>query len=105
MTPKEILVAARARIEDPKNWTCGATARDRYGGPVRAENPSAVRWCAVGALLAEEPDRESALGHEAYLALFEVSGGPARLNDRGKHEAVLRMYDRAIDYLDKKSIV
>jgi hypothetical protein len=51
--PIGLLERAFKRIEDPAGWCQGSTAEDADGKPVTANNPSACRWCAVGALLAE----------------------------------------------------
>lgn len=50
MTVKEVLIAARAKIADPANWTQGACARDVCGGKTFSSNNNAVCWCSLGAL-------------------------------------------------------
>jgi hypothetical protein len=50
MTTKEILVKARATIEDPKHWTTGSMAKDVYGGPIGPDSVFAMRFCMIGAV-------------------------------------------------------
>lgn len=52
MTIKEVLQKARALIADPERWTREALARTSEGWEVRGDNPTACRWCVVGAIQA-----------------------------------------------------
>lgn len=100
MTPRELLVAARARVEDPARWTTGSPARDRRGSVTRSRYPQAVCWCATGAVLSfgAAPYIESYslwvlddLAHSLYEMTTES------VNDRLGHTAVLDLFDRAIE--------
>jgi hypothetical protein len=46
---RDILVAARALIEQPKAWTQGEYARDKKGNRVPLTSRQATCWCAMGA--------------------------------------------------------
>lgn len=99
-----LLERARARIADPARWTQGALARDANGEETCAGYPNAVRWCAIGALYAEQPYRYRRDGRDgAIRRLARAMGGSGvgdvyDLNDGrpGTHAAVLAMYDEAI---------
>jgi hypothetical protein len=90
MTTKEILIAARKRIEDPKNWVKGQL---RDGDAV----------CALGALYEVAPDRSSLQSpvYLAYEALTNLIPGAApqlgNFNDQHTHAEVLALFDRAIE--------
>ena len=47
---KETLRAAHAIIKVKERWTRRQFAEDREGSPVRGTDPSAVKFCALGAL-------------------------------------------------------
>lgn len=100
----EQLRAARSLLADPAAWTRETYARDRYGDPVHSAFEEAACWCAYGAL-----ERQGASGNSeaseylrrAALVLFD--SWPACVNDDRGHEAVLRMYDRAIELAESQS--
>jgi hypothetical protein len=50
-TTREVLIQARALIADRRRWTRDVTARDRHHRPISASDPSARRWCPIGAVL------------------------------------------------------
>lgn len=54
-TPANVTALDRAAelIENPYRWCSGALARDEYGNPVNWSSPTAVRWCAAGAIAFE----------------------------------------------------
>lgn len=98
MASADILRAARARIEDPKNFCTGNYATDSKGRTVRPTSRKAARWCAYGALRAEEAvidGPESKLLDTASIDLFDCVS-PATVNDKLGHAAVLQMFDAAI---------
>lgn len=97
MTPREILIAARALIAEPEHWTQRAAARNRLGMPVGALEPSACCWCAAGALF-RVAGRFNDRGYYAGMkALCPVTGpGVVVLNDMSTHADVLAMFDKAI---------
>jgi hypothetical protein len=118
---KDYLIAARAKIADPTNWTQNAFARDVYGSEkprnhplafnphwegIDGRDPRACQWCAMGAVQAVTPSYEPealvfhAL-HKAAGRLYEreigVFGGIAEVNDNLGHDAVLACFDKAIE--------
>lgn len=96
----EILQAARKRIEDPRNWTRNADARNADGEPCSPTDPAAVAFDLLGAVYAEtlEPDGVTETAQEAIDRLYAEASpvGPMTVNDTGSHGAVLALYDRAI---------
>ena len=46
----QVLINARALITDRAHWTSGMLACAANGRPVHWHDPSAHRWCAVGAI-------------------------------------------------------
>lgn len=92
MTPRKRLLAARALVADEKTWTTGAAARDSKGCPVTLTNPSATRWCALGALGA------SGLGLDVVDicdAFCDIN--LTHTNDVLGREAVLAVFDRVLE--------
>lgn len=98
MASADILRAARARIEDPKNWTQGDFAKLADGRGATSYDPDAVCWCAIGAVRAEAGLRDEVV--ERYLVDAAQNHfsrrSPAMVNDCIGHDAVLQMYDAAI---------
>jgi hypothetical protein len=45
------LIIARDLIKDPKHWTQGAYARDKYDEAVPVNAETATCWCAMGACI------------------------------------------------------
>lgn len=90
MTTREILEAARARIDTPEKWTQGKAERDG-------------KLCAIGAL------RMAVLGHARYASragtyvsargLLEglADTDPSWFNDSHSHAEVMALFDRAIE--------
>ena len=95
MASADILRAARARIEDPKNWTQGAFARAADQTDVPARSKDAVCWCVFGAIEAAggNQDEESLVRVVSYRLTQLL---PAEANDTLGHPAVLQMLDAAI---------
>jgi hypothetical protein len=96
--------AAWQRIAQQEHWTQGIGARDRGGNHVRTTDSSAVAWCAVGALerIAGEDDELFERGLEVLCRASRAvtnCDDPARVNDTLGHEAVERIYARALDML------
>ena len=50
MTNQEKVLAARELISDRKRWCVDILAEDRDGDACEPTAPSAVAWCAIGAL-------------------------------------------------------
>jgi hypothetical protein len=89
----DVLVAARALIEKPENWTQGAAAQDSKGRRVHPHHPEACRWCALGALT-----RAGDRAQDGYRLLRAATGARSiiELNDDGTHPNILAAFDRAI---------
>jgi len=94
MTTREILIAARKRIEDPNDW---GKARGEY--PSEAGRNSAITACWLdGASWAE---RNEAL--DALRAQIPEGGYVADFNDDHTHDEVLALFDRAIENCSERS--
>lgn len=97
MAPADILRAARARIEDPKNWQQGWYASTADGRRTMGSDPDAACFCAYGALDnagASESGEISALLEAAAVRLFNQD--LIDVNDQEGHAAVLQVFDAAI---------
>lgn len=102
----EILKAARDRITPEEAWTTGTYSRNADHLDVLSHSKWACCWCAIGSLACEmgvdgvEADRPDNPAWDflwrAARDLFGV-GSPATVNDENGHDAVLAMYDRAIE--------
>lgn len=115
-TIKEVLIAARKRIEKPENWTKQTSARDHTGTPVDPASPTAVCWCALGALGAETrmadgdwwtKDDELRCRAVDTLRMAAVNQGNedgfvSKSNDEGSHEGILKLYDQAIKLAEEQ---
>jgi len=105
MSTRDLLIAARARIEKPEHWTQGCYARASDGSEVLPESPNAVCWCALGAIRVVLGGHFDPLGpfDKAEYALMGVLPDGASspyvsdYNDNRSHRSVLRLYDKAID--------
>lgn len=103
MNIKETLTAARDLISDPKNWTQKDAARTSNGMFCSADNPKATCWCAWGAL-DHVSDYNSIINEKAAQALrnaayklFSTYNVAVDVNDRLGHEAVIKVYNQAIN--------
>lgn len=47
---KDTLIAAWAKIEDPNHWIQRSSAKNTEGVICESCSPSAVKWCAIGAV-------------------------------------------------------
>ena len=100
---REILVRARALVADRRRWTRDVTARDRHHRPVSASDPSARRWCPIGAVV-HVAEGCGVPFVEAFVLLqaasLELYGVPvSAVNDLSGpfgHRAVLGAFDVAI---------
>lgn len=97
MTPKEILIAARAKIEAPERWTQGAYAKDVDGQQADPCGKRAICWCIYGAVMATT-DGDYHKEHSATVLIGEIVNNIARWNDAPTrtHAEVLAAFDRAI---------
>lgn len=102
-TVLDALVAARAVIEDPANWTRGTLARTKNGVPTLATDPNACCFCAYGAVAKVLGQQDGNLYKDTMNALnisgqrcFRTDYVASIVNDTLGHEAVLKVYDDAI---------
>lgn len=103
MKPKEILIAARAKIENPENWTQGSYSRNIDGVTIDSpKSKAAVCWCSRGAIIAISEtyeDEDLAMSHlrNAIESKYPTVVG---FNDSSTHVEVLSAFDRAISLAD-----
>lgn len=106
----EALRIAKTRIADPDHWCQRSFARDASGEDVGWYSQYAVKWCAEGALRAtvgdahEVSDLLTAAAREVLgKAVSDIAPVPT-VNDQLGHDAVMEMYDRAIEAAEKLSL-
>lgn len=100
MDEKERLIAARELISDPAKWTTGYYARTANGQCTNSENPDAVCWCAFGALWKVSNSRSNSANLLETAANHLFHEDVVTVNDVMGHEAILKVYDLAIEYAD-----
>jgi hypothetical protein len=103
---RQILTRARALIANEVNWTRRALARDEAGRLCEWNEPRAVRFCALGALvraaslLIRNEYSAHALAMEAARQLLQDSRRTGSclpmINDNEGHAAVLALFDAAL---------
>ena len=101
----KVLTEARDLIAKPERWTQVAYARDAQDNCTHWSSPSAVCWCAAGAIkkAAGAASKQKIKRHDlTELALDELRGAigcraVAMFNDRHAHAEVLERFDRAIE--------
>jgi hypothetical protein len=101
MSTVEILKAAKALITDEKNWAQGCIARSASGEEVGALNPTACRFCAVGAIQKVATD-------ESRIPVIDIlrslaKGSVSFFNDSHSHAEVLSLFDLAIAHAEGAS--
>lgn len=99
----DLLRAARERISAPERWTQGRSARDATGFGVVSTDPSAVCWCAFGAVLACPSDSLSAGAALSALDDEAPGGSASAFNDTATHAEVLDLFDRTIARLEAEN--
>jgi hypothetical protein len=97
-----LLTQAKNRIADRNHWTTGWLARDKHGTEVESDHIDATYWCAFGALFREAKSYNRDSATTAQVALNEAawklySSRLEHVNDGIGHEAVLKVYDQAIE--------
>ena len=102
MKTSEILIAAKALIDEPGKWTQGAAARDANGRAIEAEEPysAAVCFCSIGALDASTQDCFTAfIDGKRFLKKAISLRDVVYFNDTHTHThaEVMQMWDRAIE--------
>jgi hypothetical protein len=95
----QIVELARALIADEQHWCPRHLALDKNGIVVSPTSSLAVKWCALGAVIAaayqltHDFDAAYKLGHDVLSPIFH----PATLmqvNDTKGHAAVLALFDQ-----------
>ena len=100
---KQQLIEAKALIQDKKNWTRGAYARDSQGFQVRPRSSFATCFCSVGALLhvaGAEDEASTALAEPLRMAALRLGWGTAEAlndNDTLGHDKVMLMFKKVIE--------
>jgi hypothetical protein len=101
---KQVLINARALIADPDHWTRSFLGCTEAGHPVAWYDPSAAKWCAVGAIyrgayeLVGDPDQATLIGAKVVKSISALwrCGGLMITNDVRGHAAILAKFDRAL---------
>ena len=98
MSAKDILVAAKALISKPENWTQEVCARDAFGMPVASNDGAAICWCSIGAINRVEHSGKDYNHALTTLESLVPHGSIPSFNDfpDRKHEEILALFDRAI---------
>ena len=96
-----ILERARTLIAEPDRWCRGSYARGKGGASVSVRDPSAQRYCAMGALLLAAYETTGDVGQADELAYslarsLSETGSLVFINDRQGHDAVLALFDKAL---------
>jgi hypothetical protein len=101
---KQVLIYARALIADPKHWTRSFLGCTEAGHPVAWYDPSAAKWCAMGAIyrgayeLVGDPDQAMRIGAAVVKSISPIwlCGGLIITNDVRGHAATMAKFDRAL---------
>jgi hypothetical protein len=101
---KQVLIKARALIADPDHWTRNVLARNAAGYSVHWCDPSATKWCAVGAIyrstyeIVGNKQEATRIGKEVAKGIAPIWFGRSLMtvNDVRGHAAVLSRFDRAL---------
>ena len=102
---KQVLMNARALISSHAHWTRSKLACTADGRRVEPHDPSAAKWCAMGAILRAAYDLVGD-GEEARRIGDEIDkricptlwrlGGLPAINDVRGHAAVLAVFDKGL---------
>lgn len=117
---KKVLERAREILSDPKRWTKGNAAKDKFGQEIRVTSPHAVKFCVIGALAKADYELDSSelnyrrlisgsdrvgaalrhfhdtLGHKAGDPGF-FGIGPWNDSSHTTHKDVMAAFDKAIE--------
>ena len=104
ITAHQVLVKARALINDPKHWTADAFAKAGSGLMVSPRSSKAVCWCADGAIQRAAWATISDAKERARWTLDDVARAEhgasyVGVNDELGHEAIIGVFDLAIERL------
>lgn len=100
MTPTEILIAAREKIEH--GWTQKTYARSEGGDSVAYNSQDAVCWCSIGAICAVDSSLSSAVDRATKILAETIEINPSRLTewndapDRTQDDAPDRTQDEVL---------
>src|SRR2546428_6236997 len=89
------LRTARKLIADKRGWTQGCFAKDRAGKCVAPEEPTAVRFCALGSLYhVNGPLMDQSIERLQASARTLYNSDVVSINDggAGSHPAVLKCF-------------
>ncbi len=96
MRPVDILIAARAKIADPKHWIQKVMARLSDGTATSAFDPCATCWCSAG-VIGSLTAGDSSTQYQAIRLLSHAMGDNlVEFNDSHTHAEVLAAFDKAI---------
>ena len=101
---KQMLINARALIADPNHWTRSFLACNAAGHPVHWCDPSATKWCALGAIyrgayeLVGDRDEAARIATKVAKSISPLwlCQGLMIMNDTRGHAAILARFDRAM---------
>jgi hypothetical protein len=102
---KQVLINARALITDSAHWTRGRLASTADGRAVDPCDPTAIKWCAAGAIyraaydLVGDPHQATRISNGVAKSICPRRwwlGGIPGLNDARGHAAVLEVFDKAL---------
>jgi len=98
---RQIVETARSLIQDERHWCRGELARDSNGVSVDATHSTAVRRCALGALVsaAYHLTNDHSKAYDLAINALRPTHGSAtlvRINDMRGHAAVLALLDEAL---------
>jgi hypothetical protein len=99
----QIISRALEIISDDAKWTRVSLARTADGKPCTSLDPSAVRFCAVGALyraaselLVDDPFDHALVAEQHVLAANHRNDGLQRINDIDGREVIVAMFRVAL---------
>ena len=101
---KQVLINARALIADPAHWTRSVLACTAAGDNIAWYDPSAAKWCAVGAIyrsayeLVGSKQEGARIGKEVAKGIAPIWFGRSlmAMNDTRGHAAILARFDKAL---------
>jgi hypothetical protein len=101
---KQVLINARALIADPAHWTRSVLACTAAGDNIAWYDPSAAKWCAVGAIyratydLVGDPREATRIGKKVARSISPIwcCRSLMSINDLRGHKAVLAVFDKAL---------
>lgn len=98
MEVKDVLVAAKAIVEDESHLSRRFCAEDKFGIEVPVYSPNAVSFCIIGAI-EKAGGEDYDIKRDAREAFRDVVGGDrsiSRFNRSATHSEIMSVFDRAI---------